>query len=477
MADGAESTLGDPLRVPRTLQELVADHLDSLSDAGREAALVAASLSSPTAELLLSAGVSAEALAEAEEAGVLLRERGRLHFAHPVLASVVYASAADEQRRVVHQRLAEIVVDDEERARHLAQCMSSADATAADAIEHGARHAAQRGAQDEASELYAAARRLTPADRPDDAARRLLGGAAASNAVGEFATARRLAESALDEASEGKPRAEILTFLADNAWFGGNAVQATALAERALQEVGDDEARGAALARLAQFNFAHDLERALDNCDAALGILREDREPVLVAHALIHRFFGGALRGLGPRRELLERGLELEQRALPRLPYGPHAAPLIWFHCVDEFDAARARHAFEDAWYRERGQEVAVADRLSHIAVAELHAGRWELAEQQVEERFAMSDPLDTGGPRVMGLEKRSLVDAHVGRVDRARATMTPLVERLEASGQRWWAALSLSTLGLVEFAAGDAAAADASVATHARSRGGGRCA
>ena len=226
--------------------------------------------------------------------------------------------------------------------------------------------------------------------------------------------------------------------------------------------LGDDEARGAALARLAQFNFAHDLERALDNCDVALGILREDREPVLVAHALIHRFFGGALRGLGARRELLERGLELEKRALPRLPYGPHAAPLIWFHCVDDFEAARARHAFEDAWYRERGQEVVVADRLSHIAVAELHAGRWELAEQQVEARFAMSDPLDTGGPRVMGLEKRSLVDAHVGRVDRARATMTPLVERLEASGQRWWAALSLSTLGLVEFAAGDAAAADA---------------
>ncbi len=459
--DDAESTLADPLRVPRTLQELVADHLNSLSDAGREAALVAASLSSPTDELVVTAGVSAAALAEVEQAGVLIRERGRLRFAHPLLASVVYASAADEPRRLVHRRLAEIVVDDEERARHLAQSTSVADATAANAIELGARRAAQRGAQDEASELYAAARRLTPGDRPNDAARRLLGGAAASNAVGEFATARALAESALDEASDGELRAEILTFLARLAWFSGNADQAAALVERALHEVADDEARGAILARLAQFNFAYDFERAVEYSDAALASLREDRDPVLVAHALIYRFFGGAMRGLGARRELLERGLELEARALPRLPDGPASRPLIWFHCVDEFDAARARHAFEDEWYRERGEEVWVADRLSHLAAAELRAGRWELAERQTEASCTMLDPLEIGGPRAMVFEKRALVDAHVGRVDRARATLSPLVERFEASGQRWWAANSLSTLGFAEFAAGDAAAAD----------------
>ena len=346
----------------------------------------------------------------------------------------MYASATEEQRRLVHGRLAEIVVDDEERARHLAQSASTPTRLLRMSIELGARRAAQRGAQDEASELYAAARRLTPANRPNDGARRLLGAAAASNAVGEFATARRLAESAFDEAAEGTLRAEILTFLAALAWFGGDGEQATALMDRALHEVADDEeARGAMHARLAQFNFAHDLERAVDNCDVALGILREDREPVLVAHALIHRFFGGALRGLGARRELLERGLELEERALPRLPDGPHGLPLIWFHCVDDFEAARARYAFEDAWYRDRGQEVTVVDRLSHIAVAELHAGRWELAERLVEERCRQVRSARHRGSTGDGFEKRSLVDAHVGRVDRARATMTPLVERLES--------------------------------------------
>ena len=61
------------------------------------------------------------AVLEAEGAGILVSEHGRVRFTHPLLASAVYGSASDTQRRVLHRRLAEVVNDAEERARHLSQ--------------------------------------------------------------------------------------------------------------------------------------------------------------------------------------------------------------------------------------------------------------------------------------------------------------------------------------------------------------------
>src|SRR4051812_46524049 len=83
--------LGEPLPVPSTLQELVAARVDALSPPTRAAVLAAAALSRPTAAIVAAAssrtGDADAALAEAEEAGVLVSDRGRIHFTHPLLAS------------------------------------------------------------------------------------------------------------------------------------------------------------------------------------------------------------------------------------------------------------------------------------------------------------------------------------------------------------------------------------------------------
>jgi DNA-binding CsgD family transcriptional regulator len=283
------------------------------------------------------------------------------------------------------------------------------------------------------------------------------------NALGDFGDARALAERALAQASAPPMRAQILSFLAGLAWFSGAATDADGLLQRALAEA-DDDARGALYAKLTRFNFSRDVERAVHYADEALRILRDDREPALVAHVLVDRFVGGAMLGLGADSELLPRALALEQGSFPHLPEGPQPMVLIWHHCVDEIEAARARHALEEAWYRDRGEEVWVADRLSHLALAELHAGRWDVAEQQVEASSAAIEALDARGPVAMVFEKRALVDAYRGRTERARATLLPLLDSFAAAGQRWWEALTLSTLAVVEFAAGDDRAADATV-------------
>jgi hypothetical protein len=134
-----------------------------LSEAARRAALVAAALSRPTAAVVTEAfaaeGDGRAALLEAEEAGVLVFEQDRVRFAHPLLASVIYGSASVQRRRLVHERLATVVGDGEERARHLALSTSKPDEAVAAGLEHAGTQAANRGAPQAAAELFEAARR------------------------------------------------------------------------------------------------------------------------------------------------------------------------------------------------------------------------------------------------------------------------------------------------------------------------------
>jgi DNA-binding CsgD family transcriptional regulator len=463
--DPDDRALGAPLPVPRSLRELVATRLGNLSGPAQEAVLVAAALFRPNIADVTAAmerPTETEAsLIEAEEAAVIVSERGRIRFTHPLLASAVYGSAPEGQRRRLHRRLAEVVADLEERARHLAQSTIDADAWTAMEIEEGARRAALRGAQDAAAELFDAAARLTPGDRPDDQARRLLGQAAALNAVGDFAAAHGRAERALDSSRAPSLRAAAHSFLGTLAWFDGDARVATRHLEQALEAAADDhELRGEIYAKLVRFNFTIDFDRAMTYADEAMSVLRAEQEPVFLAHVLIDRFFGDALLGRPPRRELLRRGLELEEDALPTRTEPPHPIPLIWFLCMDEFDAARTRFAVEEEWYRDRGEEVWLANRQAHLALIELRAGRWELAERYVEESCTALNDVQVQGPMALVFEKRALVDAHRGRVDRARTTLLPMIEEFEGMDQRYWAALALSTLAFTEFAAGDHMAA-----------------
>jgi DNA-binding NarL/FixJ family response regulator len=122
---------------------------------------------------------------------------------------------------------------------------------------------------------------------------------------------------------------------------------------------------------------------------------------------------------------------------------------------------ARTRYAAEDHWYREHGEDPLHGNRLGELALVELRAGRWELAEQQAELGCALAEEPFVSGPLTMPFVSRSFVDAHRGRVERGRATLLPLIEEAERTGKAWWAANFLSALGFVEFAAGEHEAAD----------------
>ncbi len=462
-----DASTGQPLPVPRGMSKLAMERISSLSLAAREAVLVAASLSHPTIATVRSAltalpgNVEASpTIVEAEDAGILVTERGRIRFTHPLLASAVQGSVSDVRRRQMHRRLAEVVTDPEERAQHLAQAASAPDDQIAAVVETGAREAALRGAYDSSAELFEAARHLTPAGRQDDLARRTLGHALAALKAGDVATARGLAVSA---GTDGLPPAlnvERFRLLAEVEWDDGATKLSTEYLERALDAAADDrELSAGILTRLVMAGMPADPARALGHAERAMGILSEDREPELLASILIDRFLAGVFLGQGARRELLERGLALEAKAGAAVY--PHPVPLIWFQCVDDIEGTVDRHAREDTWARERGDDRMRADRLGYLALAELQDGQWDQAEQHAERSCETLGQGDVSGRSAHTFAWRSLIDAYRGRIDRARTTLQPLVAEAARTEKAWWGAILLSVLGFVEFAAGNHEAAD----------------
>lgn len=120
-----------PLQIPDRLHELVAVRVAALSDSTREVMLAVAMLSRPSPSVLAAAFDSPQdvraALAEASDADVVVDDGAGVRFTHPLLASAVYSSVSEERRRGMHRRLADVVSDLEERARHTARAATAPD--------------------------------------------------------------------------------------------------------------------------------------------------------------------------------------------------------------------------------------------------------------------------------------------------------------------------------------------------------------
>jgi len=287
---GGERAFDEPMPVPSALQELVAARVRALSSGAQDVVLVVAALSRPTTAavaLALTAQRNGHAsLVEAEEAGVLSSGGGRIQFTHPLLAAAVYGSVSQERRRQLHRRLAEVVGDGEERARHLALSTEEADEAIAAELEQAAQQASLRGAQDSAAELFEAAGRVTPADQPDGLARRLLGRATSLLVVGDRVVARPLAERAAVLATAASVRTEALFCLAGIGWAEGATSDANELLEQALETASDHEELSARIyTTLARLNVLLNPRRAVAHAEAALRLLSDECAPGLVGSA------------------------------------------------------------------------------------------------------------------------------------------------------------------------------------------------
>ena len=169
--DGVGLSGDVPLPLPERLHELVAARVAALSERTRDGLLAVAMLSRVSASALPATFDSPQemeaALAEAVDADVIVDDETGVRFTHPLLASAVYALASQTRRHPMRRRLADIVSDPEEQARHAAHAATGPDEAAAlrSRARRGARAAARRSGRRNGSLSGGGALPLPPLER------------------------------------------------------------------------------------------------------------------------------------------------------------------------------------------------------------------------------------------------------------------------------------------------------------------------
>src|SRR5262249_27681200 len=153
---GGHTGAGERLSVPTSLTELLSARLAGLPAKVRAVLEPVALLSRPTVPVVAAVDgtkTTLQRLRTAEDAAILARSDEQIRFSHPLLAAQVDEELEPGRRRTLHRRLAELVDDPEQRARHLALAADEPSTAVADALETAARTAASRGASATAAEL------------------------------------------------------------------------------------------------------------------------------------------------------------------------------------------------------------------------------------------------------------------------------------------------------------------------------------
>jgi tetratricopeptide (TPR) repeat protein len=451
------------LPLPRTLEGLVDARVDRLPSTVVKVVEVVALLAEPTTVALAAAlpepEVTGEGLDGGVAAGMIELERDRIHFTHPLLATAVVSRIGPHRRRQLHARLARIVTDPEERARHLALAAEGADPDVAASLEDEEQHAALRGAPAVAAELAELAAQRTP--MPDDKARwrRLIEAGLRYATAGDLPRAQTLLEPLTREIPPGPLRAGVLLNLADFRW--DNAKRATEFAERALAEVGTDDA---CRARINMVLSACALEAghgpALRHIHAACDAADRAGDGELMLLSLVNRVHVEVCVGeLTPG--LLERALarvSAEGTRDARIPHfeSPHFVLGLSFLGLGRFEEARG--LLERARIDSLEQGVAFAAACADEFLAELQCrlGNWAAAAFHASECSELYQQLGMED-LPQRLYANALVDAHLGNAEQAGTAAGRGAAIATERGKEFWALANRRVLGFLELSLGNA--------------------
>jgi tetratricopeptide (TPR) repeat protein len=372
-------------------------------------------------------------LIDAFEAKIVEVVDGQVRFTHPLLGSVLYADTPVPVRQDLHRRLAELVHDPEESARHLALAVDGPSAEVASRLEGAARVARSRVAPSSAGGLLERSIVLTPPDDQSTLARRHLEAARCWEAAGDTARSIALLERAAAIAPPGSERADALTQLGRATAHGGDCRRAAVFFKRALEEPCDVARVRISLEMELTWNhhWLGELEAAEERAENAVALADALGERGVLVETLGNLGLVQMLRRREAYRESLDRALALEREVLQHhsiadeetLGYWwmtdwQNAMALAW---AGELDASRE---FLDAISRdaaERGDEHALPFVVTWLSRIALWMDEWPEAAQYAEEGYEAS--VSAGGQRTYALVPLATVQAFYGDVEAARNT------------------------------------------------------
>ncbi len=299
--------------IPDEVRTVVEQQLRRLPTRTRSALLETSMLAHPTLDVLDEAS-----LGPALEAGIVrFAEGGRIEFSHPLFAQGVYDLVTPTRRRSLHARLAAILSDPEQVARHSALAADAPDAGVAGTLEDAARLAGARGAPLAGAELMETSLRFTPENSGGDLARRSVATGELYFFGGDLERARSALEEALARALPRRERCTAAHLLGEIAIHGDGFEDAARWLGTALDDAGDDRIARARI--LCSLVYAQECLGDFDGASRRAEELRAccDRpevDPGTSAQGLAVLAMVSFLRGDGFDAEALARALELEDR-------------------------------------------------------------------------------------------------------------------------------------------------------------------
>ncbi len=457
-------TAEDLALLPENLRDVLIHRTAQLPVATRRALLVVAATAHPSPAMIRSvidAPVRRDVLAPAVRAGIVEIDGSRIRFTHPLLASAVYAAAPESERRSVHRGLSAVVEDVEQRARHRGLGVDGPDSDVARELSEAAHRAWSRGAADTAAELARRARLLTPPERAEDLHRRTLAESDFLRDAEDLAGAAGLLHQLVEGLTHGTVRAEVLWRLGDLERDAGSPAAGLGRLVQALDEVGDDVRLRATVERdLAWAINVDQASRAL-HARRAAELAEGTADPGLLNEALTVHAFAEFLAGRGFRRDLIDRATRnrcrTDRSPASRRPGMIHAFLLRF---TDDLDAARVRYEAEHRRLLDLGVDTQLPDLLWHMSELETWAGSWLRAEQYASQCYETA--MLSGRPPVQSwaLYVCALIDAHRGRVTRARAKGEEGLAVAIGADFPGGAFANLRVLGFLELSLGNAAEA-----------------
>ncbi|MEV5753653.1 LuxR C-terminal-related transcriptional regulator [Actinoallomurus sp. NPDC052308] len=457
---------GEALPVPATLNELVVRRVARLPAATRDALLAAAALTRPTTRLLRAVDrrrFPAEVLGAAENAELVVLEGDRVRFSHPLIAAAVYAEAGPEERRRLHRRLARVVPEPEERARHLALAAEGPSREVADALDAAARTARTRGAPDAAAELYELAAEATPPDQRAAWRRRQADAAEQHFVGGDRRRAGELLERVLSGCPPGRERARVLRLLGEVRYHDDSFPEAGRLLRLALAEAGADAAERAAVNTGLAY-VAHAVERmpmAAEYVRAAVAAAEEYGRPGLLAEVLASATMVEFLLGHGLDERRLDRALAIEditrRTPAPMRPSAIHGALMSW---IGRPEAARESLEGVRSRLLELGDEAALPFLAFLLAPAACSRGDLAAAVRHGEEGLEAAARVGTDVLMAHALTAMAFADAYTGRTRSALDRAGRAASLFTQAGCRGWVSWPLAVLGFAYLSLDDAPAA-----------------
>ena len=459
---GSDNSPGES-SLPSSLSDLVSSRVGRIAGGAEDALLAIASLPKPTVQIVAQAIHATpdrlvELLGDAEAQAVVAIEGNRVWFTHPVLTHGVYSKASPRRRRAMHRRLAELVVEPELRARHLALSDATGEPATIEALDAAAEIARARGAPAAAAELLELAMGLgaqEPARRIQCATHYF--------AASDPGRARQLLETVVDDLPASPLRAEALHQLALVRLYDDGFFDAAELLERGLPDTGADEAlrvRMLIMLSYALLNAAQP-ERADQRVQLAVSEAERLGVPSLLSLALGMREILGFLSGRGFDEAALQRAVDLEEedQRVP-LAFRPSVQMTLLRAWTGDLDPAR--EALAAAGQRcitlgDEGEFVFVAFSLALIDI-----WRGDLASVGIaaDETIERASQLGGDFPMFIALTIRGAAAAYAGRVHDARRDLAEAVAAAQRCGSMRMAEWPVTLRGFMEVSCGNYQAA-----------------